>query len=89
MFALAYYGALRREELVSLCVTDFDFAHRLIRIRPETTKGGTARVVCYAAEAGKALVEYLEYRHRIDRQSGFLFVSESHRNPGKPISKWS
>ena len=29
MFALAYYGALRREELVNLRVTDFDFAHPL------------------------------------------------------------
>jgi site-specific recombinase XerD len=89
MFALAYYGALRREELVSLRVTDFDFAHRLIRIRPETTKGGSARVVCYAAAAGKALAEYAGYRHQVDRQPGLLFVSESHRNPGKPISKWS
>jgi integrase/recombinase XerD len=89
MFALAYYGALRREELVNLRVTDFDFAHRLIRIRPETTKSGTPRVVCYAAMAGKALGEYLEYRHRIDRYAGLVFISESHRNAGQPISKWA
>jgi len=89
MFALAYYGALRREELVNLRVTDFDFAHRLIRIRPETTKSSTARVVCYAATAGKALAEYLDYRHRIDWHAGLVFISESHRNSGQPITKWS
>jgi integrase/recombinase XerD len=89
MFALAYYGALRREELVNLRVTDFDFAHRLICIRPETTKSGTARVVCYAAIAGKALSEYLVYRHRIDQHAGLVFISESHRNAGQPISKWT
>lgn len=89
MFALAYYGALRREELVNLQVTDFDFAHRLIRIRPETTKSSTPRVVCYAATAGKALGEYLDYRHRIDQHAGLVFISESHRNAGQPISKWT
>ncbi len=89
MFALAYYGALRREELVNLRVTDFDFAHRLIRIRPETTKSSVARVVCYAAVAGTALTEYLDYRHKIDKQAGLVFISESHRNFGQPISKWS
>jgi integrase/recombinase XerD len=89
MFALAYYGALRREELVNLCVNDFDFAHRLIRIRPETTKNSTPRVVCYAAAAGTALKDYLSYRHRVNRQAGPVFVSESPRNSGQPISKWS
>jgi len=89
MFALAYYGALRREELVSLRVTDFDFAHRLISIRPETTKNSTPRVVCYAAAAGMALKEYLSYRQRVNRQASQVFVSESPRNSGQPISKWS
>ncbi|ATG92618.1 tyrosine-type recombinase/integrase [Methylomonas sp. BW4-1] len=89
MFALAYYGALRREELVNLRVTDFDFAHRLIRIRPETTKSSTPRTVCYAATAGNALSEYLVYRHRINQQAGLVFFSESRRNAGQPISKWT
>jgi integrase len=34
MFALAYYGALRREELIGLCVSEFDVAHRLISALP-------------------------------------------------------
>lgn len=89
MFALAYYGALRREELVNLRVTDFDFAHRLIRIRPETTKSSTPRVVCYAAAAGTALRDYLSYRRLVNRQAGLIFISESPRNKGQPISKWS
>lgn len=39
MLALTYYyGALRRSEVTSLSIEDFDFAHRLIRIRAESTK---------------------------------------------------
>src|SRR5262249_12258383 len=37
MVALAYDGALRREELVQLAVEDFEPAHCLIHLRAETT----------------------------------------------------
>ena len=89
MFALAYYGALRREELVSLRVTDLDFAHRLITIRPETSKGGRSRVVCYAAAAGPVLAGYLTQRWAQDRRPGAMFLSESDRNPRQPLTKWT
>jgi integrase len=48
MPALAYYGALRRAELVALRIEDLDVAQRLIQLRVETTKSRRARVVCTA-----------------------------------------
>lgn len=89
MFALAYHGALRRQELVELRVSDFDFAHRTVRLRTETTKSGQERLVHYAPGAGRALCEYLRYRHSLSRDSGALFLSESNRNRGEPITKWT
>ncbi|WP_207934228.1 site-specific integrase [Actinomadura sp. KC06] len=38
MLALAYDAALRREDLCSLRTADLDPAHRILRIRAETTK---------------------------------------------------
>src|SRR6185369_5291354 len=38
MLALAYDAALRREELCSLRTDDLDPAHRMLRVRAETTK---------------------------------------------------
>lgn len=89
MFAIAYYGALRREELVSLRVTDFDMARRLISIRPETSKSSRSRMVCYPAEVMPALAAYLDRRRTLDGCPGPLFLSESDRNLRQPLSKWS
>ena len=88
MRELAYFGALRREELVSLEVGDVDFARRLITVRADTTKGGRSRVVSYAGEAGVNLAAYLTERHALDRRPGPLFLSTSNRNRGAPLSKW-
>ncbi|WP_176440144.1 tyrosine-type recombinase/integrase, partial [Pseudomonas aeruginosa] len=46
MLSLAYFGALRRAELVALRIEDLDVAHRLISVRAETTKSKRSRVVC-------------------------------------------
>ncbi len=89
MFALAYYGALRREELVSLCVSDLDVAHRLVTIRAETSKSSRSRVVCYSAATAPALALYLNRRRTLDMRAGPIFLSESDRNPRQPLSKWS
>lgn len=89
MFALAYYGALRREELIGLRVSDLDVAHRLISVRPETSKGGRARVVAYPDAATPALASYLVRRRELDRGAGPLFLSESDRNPRRPLTKWT
>jgi integrase/recombinase XerD len=89
MFALGYYGALRREELVSLRIADFDVARRLITVRPETSKSSRSRVVCYPADAGPALIAYLRQRRASDSKPGPMFLSESDRNRHQPISRWS
>lgn len=89
MFGLAYYGALRREELVSLRVSDLDVARHLITIRAETSKSSRSRVVCYSVAAAPALAIYLNRRRALDMNAGPIFLSESDRNPRQPISKWS
>ena len=89
MFALAYYGALRREELIGLRVSDLDVARRLVTIRAETSKGSRSRVVCYAADLTPALANYLDHRRALDRRPGSLFLSESDRNARQPLTKWT
>jgi integrase/recombinase XerD len=89
MFALAYYGALRREELIGLRVSDLDPAHRLLTIRAETSKGSRSRVVCYSAALSPVLAVYLQRRRGLESHSGALFLSESDRNARQPITKWT
>lgn len=55
MLLLAYDGALRREELVRLEISDFDFAYRQIRIRAEHAKNGCERVVGYGTVTSRFL----------------------------------
>jgi integrase len=89
MLALAYDSALRREELCSLRTDDLDPAHRTLRVRAETTKTRRGRVVPYSAATGVLLSGYLAHRSGISRARGRLFLSESRRNHGEPLSLWS
>ncbi len=89
MLALSYDSALRREELCSLETSDIDPAHRLITVRAETTKNRRARVVPYSAASSDLLAAYLCRRRSLSRNRGPLFLSESRRNAGRPISKWT
>lgn len=89
MLALAYDAGLRREELCLLETDDIDPAHRTLRIRAETTKTRTERVVPYSAIAGVLLGRYLAHRRSITRARGALLVSESRRNRGEPITPWT
>jgi len=91
MFCLAYDGALRREEVVTLELGDFDVAYRQIHIRPEVTKGGRSRVVGYSAVSSRLLSQYLQRRRELSNKAGPLFLSESHRHFAGPISlmTWS
>jgi integrase/recombinase XerD len=89
MLALAYDAALRREELCSLRTDDLDPAHRTLRIRAETTKTRRERVVPYSAATGVLLSGYLAYRATISRARGPLFLSESRRNYGQPLTLWT
>ena len=89
MLALAYDGALRREELCALATGDIDPAHRLLNIRAETTKTRQGRVVPYSVVSADLLAAYLRQRRAISQNRGPLFLSTSRRNYGQPITIWT
>jgi len=89
MAALAYDAGLRREELCGLRSDDLDPAHRLVRVRAETAKGSRQRTVPYSAATGALLAAYLAHRRTISRARDPLFLSESPRNYGQPITLWT
>jgi integrase/recombinase XerD len=89
MLALAYDAGLRREELCLLEIHDIDPSQRLVYIRAETTKGRSARVVPYSEQTGLLYMAYLQERRELSRARGPVFVSESRRNRGEPISIWT
>lgn len=91
MLLLAYEGALRREELVTVEIGDVDFAYRQIHIRAEHAKNGAERVVGYGQVTSGLLQASLKRRRDLSLAGGPLFLSESRRNPGHPLSAvtWS
>jgi len=91
MLLLAYDGALRREELVTLEIEDIDFAYRHIRIQAEHAKNGSERIVGYGTVTSRLLEAYLHHRRTLSTRQGPLFLSESHRNRSEPLSlvMWS
>ena len=89
MLALAYDGALRREELCRLHTDDLDPARRTLRVRAETTKNRRERVVPYSAPTGVLLSQYLTHRATLSRARGPLFLSESRRNHAQPLTLWT
>ena len=91
MLLLAYDGALRREELVRLEMSDFDFAYRQIRVRAEHAKNRSERIVGYEKTTGRFLEAYLRQRRALSAKRGPLFLSELHRNASDPLAlvTWS
>lgn len=89
MIGIAYDAALRREELCLLQSGDLDPAHRTLRIRAETTKGGRERVVPYSVATSELLKAYLAHRRTLSQERGLLFLSESRRNRATPITLWT
>ncbi len=91
MLLLAYDGALRREELVRLEMSDFDFAYQQIRVRAEHAKNGRERIVGYEKTTSRLLQAYLRQRRALSTKHGPLFLSESHRNASNPLAlvTWS
>ena len=85
MFMLAYDGALRRSELVTLRLDDFDFSTRLVTIRPEHAKNGYGRTILYSPATGAALAAYLAERRRLHVGDPHLFLSASSRNRSKRV----
>lgn len=89
MMAFAYDAALRREELCQLRSDDLDPAHRLLRVRAETTKGRRERVLPYSMVSAELLQAYLRHRRTMSTQCRSLFLSESPRNFATPITLWT
>jgi integrase/recombinase XerD len=89
MLAFAYDAGLRREELCRLQSSDLDPSRRMLRVRAETTKGRRERVLPYSVSSSELLRQYLEHRRTFGKNRGPLFLSESRRNYGEPISIWS
>ncbi len=89
MLALAYDGALRREELCSVAVSDFDFARKLLTVRAETTKNRSAKVVPYSRETSALLCCYLNRRRTMRENPDAVFLSESKRNRTIPITSYT
>lgn len=89
MIGLAYDCGLRREELCLLRSEDFDPAYRLLRVRAETSKSRRDRTVPYSHASAELLRAYLAHRRSISRSPGALFLSESPRNRGEPITMWT
>jgi len=92
MILVAYDGALRREELVCLRADDYDRPRALLQVRAETSKSGRDRWVPLSPFGQRALDHYLDRQRRalvgaygLD-DHGPLFVSESTRNPGRPLA---
>ncbi len=89
MLAIAYDAALRREELCALETGDIDPAHRMIRVRAETTKNRMERMVPYSEATSVLYAAYLQERRTLSRSRGPLFLSESDRNLARPITIWT
>lgn len=95
LLLVCYDGALRRQECLCLRVDDIDHKSFTIRVRAETTKNGKERLVVLSPITYQKLQQYISReRARLVADyggdaSGIIFLSESHRNPGMPISVWT
>jgi integrase len=86
MLALAYYGALRRSEVLYFIL--FDLGLRLIRVRAETTKNHRERIVCYSPAVAPVLAAHLQQLRQSGVSGGPLFRSVSDQTY-MPLSIWS
>jgi site-specific recombinase XerD len=95
LLLVCYDGALRRQECLSLRVDDIDHKSLTIKMRAEITKNGRERLVVLSAITYQKLLQYIRReRARLIADyggdaGGIIFLSESHRNPGMPISVWT
>lgn len=92
---LAHDGALRREEIVLLRVDDIDWQTHTITVRAEITKNKMPGTIVLSHPTWTRLKEYLEEDRAAlvtcygAEAAGPIFLSDSHRNPGQPLTKWT
>lgn len=95
LLLVCYDGALRRQECLHLRVDDLDHKSLTLKVRAETTKNGRERLVVLSPTTYQKLQQYItRERARLINdyggdENGLIFLSESHRNPGQPISVWT
>jgi integrase/recombinase XerD len=65
MVFLAYEGALRRSELIALKVSDIDWPHQTITVRPEITKNGQGKHIFYGDTTQALLTAYMRHRQQV------------------------
>lgn len=70
MVFMAYDGALRRSELLSLRLSDIDFPHQKITIRTEVAKYRSGRVVFYGDVTSDLLSAYVRCRKSLPTSFG-------------------
>jgi len=92
---VCYDGALRRQECLRLRVEDIDDTSLTITVRADSTKNRKERLVALSPITYRKLHQYVtRERARLIEDyggdaDGFIFLSESHRNPGEPLSVWT
>ena len=92
---LAHDGALRREEIVLLRVDDIDWQMHTMTVRAAISKNKMPGTIVLSHPTWVRLKEYLEEDRAAlvatfgAEATGPIFLSDSHRNPGQPLSKWT
>ncbi len=92
---LAHDGALRREEIVLLRVDDIDWQMHTMTVRAAISKNKMPGTIVLSHPTWARLKEYLEEDRAAlvatfgAEATGPIFLSDSHRNPGQPLSKWT
>ena len=92
---LAHDGALRREEIVQLRVDDIDWQTHTIAVRAAISKNKMPGIIMLSRPTWTRLKEYVEEDRATlaatfgVEANGPIFLSDSHRNPGQPLSKWT
>jgi site-specific recombinase XerD len=92
---LAHDGALRREEIVQLRVDDIDWRMHTMTVRAAISKNKMPGTIVLSQPTWMRLKEYVEEDRATlvaafgAEANGPIFLSDSHRNPGQPLSKWT
>ncbi len=95
LLLVCYDGALRRQECLALRVDAIDQKSLTIKVAAESTKNRKERMVVLSPITYQKLQQYISReRARLIEDyggdaNGCIFLSESHRNPGQPISVWT
>ena len=76
VYTLLFCG-LRKNELISLEVTDIDLGKRIITIRPETSKSKRKRELPIHPKLSSAIKEYFDERKKLKYTTQNLFASSS------------